>query len=658
MSGSSRFCSNTQYIYKPLKAPNKNIYEVRLVELLPAACQEEPLRCRIRHESLSRHVSDATPEPGPETRFEALSYAWGNAALFDKIFLDDIYIDIGQNLSIAMRCLRLANRSRVLWIDAICINQIDTDEKNAQVTLMYMIYSQAKDVVIFLNEPIPLPKHWNVKRAFTIARRFAEIEEVHPQVVLRDDRVFEKLAAINRVKSIRFWVKGCKALRVFFDQPWFERMWVVQEAACARHATILCGKQDACWHDFMKGVSYGIRSGLFPPDRYRKVILPVYQETPRGKLSAALQMYYIGSRHSLHPHHINEPEEVQRFDASVGLFALLRRFHGSQATNPRDKIFALLGLASLHSMGQLREDLKKFKIQPDYRVDVKNLFCRLAEVILKDMGSLDLLSIPSSRKDWPSWVPDWSSTSRQIEALSYSTTPKHRCSGDSKAQPMVYGDVLVLKGKFIDNIAMVVDRDLPEIPVALKRVSRVVDSTYFDTICQLAYIGIQILEWETLEPFEYPSGESRLDVYKSLIDGARSQHESQWFGSSHNSKIRKKISERFQRLVRRYEKILGHGSLRNALLAVNFAADGVQVFDARILQSKTIARTSKGYLVYAPIETRVGDSVTILQGGKLPFVVHRDEENGPNRLRGDCYVPGIMNGELWRDEIYDDIRIA
>ena len=217
MPGSSRHGPKTHYIYEPLNAANENLPEIRLVELMPAAHPEEPLRCQIRHEPLSPLVSDATPEAGPETRFEALSSVWGDDAPFDQIFLDgdDVYMEIGQNLSIALRCLRLANRTRILWIDALCINQTDLDEKNAQVTLMYKIYSQARDAVIFWNEPVLLPKNWNVKRAFAVARRFADFEEMHPQMVLRGPRGFEELAVVARLKSTGARAKSCGALRAF-----------------------------------------------------------------------------------------------------------------------------------------------------------------------------------------------------------------------------------------------------------------------------------------------------------------------------------------------------------------------------------------------------------------------------------------------------------
>ena len=227
---------------------------------------------------------------------------------------------------------------------------------------------------------------------------------------------------------------------------------------------------------------------------------------------------------------------------------------------------------------------------------------------------------------------------------------------------MVDGDVLVLRGQLIDNIAMMVDRDPSQQyfigESTFKRLPRAVDRAFIESHIQIGYIGQQLLEWENLEPSDYPSGESRLRVYQTLLDGIRVRHQSQWYGTSPTTTVRKKTSESLRRLLMRYEAHLGNGNVRTQLLMLVFVIDGVQQFDAHILQSKTVARTSQGYLVCTPIETRVGDSVAIFEGGKVPFVVHRDEESGTNRLRGDCYVSGMMKGELWSEENCYEIRIV
>lgn len=238
----------------------------------------------------------------------------------------------------------------------------------------------------------------------------------------------------------------------------------------------------------------------------------------------------------------------------------------------------------------------------------------------------------------------------------------YRCSGDSEAHSLIIGDVLVLRGEFIDNIAIVLDRDPPELDNAsaraIKRLPRAIESAWADNLICFACNHLQLMGWEALEPSGCPSGQSFIDVYKSLTDGARTQHEFQWYGTTPKITRRKRISERLRRLARRYEKILGHGGLRARLLAYIALIDGLDQFDVRILQSKTLARTEKGYLVSAPIASEVGDTVAIFQGAKLPFIVYRDEDNGDFRIRGDCYIPGVMDGELWLEENCYEIRIS
>jgi hypothetical protein len=61
--------------------------------------------------------------------YNALSYAWGNIPLFDRILINDGYIDIGGNLAAFLRHMGYHRETRV-WIDAVCINQNDNDEKS------------------------------------------------------------------------------------------------------------------------------------------------------------------------------------------------------------------------------------------------------------------------------------------------------------------------------------------------------------------------------------------------------------------------------------------------------------------------------------------------------------------------------------------------
>jgi hypothetical protein len=84
--------------------------------------------------------------------FEALSYAWGDPKLVEPIILNGSRTMITHNLSVALRHLRYTQSCRVLWIDAVCINQKDIDERNHQVFMMNRVYSVAKQVLVWLGE--------------------------------------------------------------------------------------------------------------------------------------------------------------------------------------------------------------------------------------------------------------------------------------------------------------------------------------------------------------------------------------------------------------------------------------------------------------------------------------------------------------------------
>jgi hypothetical protein len=124
------------YIYEPLNT----LRCIRVIELLPGE-RDDPLACR-----LTEHDSAVDVE------YEALSYVWGNPVFSERI--DEVstrtVICIAENLSYALQALRYPDRSRCLWVDAICINQAENEEKGHQVQHMGQIYERARMVVVWL----------------------------------------------------------------------------------------------------------------------------------------------------------------------------------------------------------------------------------------------------------------------------------------------------------------------------------------------------------------------------------------------------------------------------------------------------------------------------------------------------------------------------
>lgn len=166
------------YQHTPLGHENS----IRLLELFPGR-PGTPLRCRV-FEKVRTHTLD----------YEALSYTWGAPVFPDSISVDtssgDCVFPITHNLFEALQALRWTRRSRLLWIDAICIDQSNTQEKGHQVTNMGNVFRDATSVTVWLG-PVG-----------------GDLSEV---LRLLDDISIWKNAESLRV-SIDYWPRTCRLL--------------------------------------------------------------------------------------------------------------------------------------------------------------------------------------------------------------------------------------------------------------------------------------------------------------------------------------------------------------------------------------------------------------------------------------------------------------
>lgn len=158
------------FSYQPL--PPKTI---RVIKLRPAHRPEDPLRCTITIVSLGRAVTRP---------YEALSYVWGEPARQWPLECDGKELLVTRNCSDALVHLRRRFTPRMLWIDAICINQGDTDdavtERNGQVAMMGEIYLKAARVLVWL--PPAGPSTPALFRYLRIVRFFDTIENDYPRL--------------------------------------------------------------------------------------------------------------------------------------------------------------------------------------------------------------------------------------------------------------------------------------------------------------------------------------------------------------------------------------------------------------------------------------------------------------------------------------------
>ena len=195
-----RDSSRGHFTYSPL---DTSVDGIRLVILEPSIAMEDVIRCRLSHVTF-----------GQMPKYEALSYTWGSEDLRNSIMLDGKTFLVRENLREALIRLRMPDKERALWIDAICINQDDIPERNQQVRIMPHIYSRAQMVLVWLGLPdkskILTPWHW-VERGSTPG-------------------------LLQKLSTVDYW----------------NRVWIVQEIGKARRIRIHSGSIVVDWENFIE----------------------------------------------------------------------------------------------------------------------------------------------------------------------------------------------------------------------------------------------------------------------------------------------------------------------------------------------------------------------------------------------------------------------
>jgi hypothetical protein len=339
--------------------------EIRVLKLAPGKFDDT-----IVMHLLTRSLSDISQAP-----YEALSYVWGTEITSQKAYLNGTPITITSNLDCALRHLRLNLVPRNLWIDAISMNQEDIQERNHQVQLMSSIYSTAQSVIVWLGSVDQTNLH---SRAVLGAMRFHFVEK-EPSIITLFDYICEALSLLSHEDS---WAqshieeKALEVLHRIVDRPWFHRIWVVQELALSQSATIQIGPYSFPWQPF---------------ERFFKW----------------LTQYKLNTQ--LHSDVVEAVSRVEKAKSRLPFADQLIRTAHLSATDPRDKVFGILGISTFTDT----------VIKADYAKQPCEVFSE-AIATLVQQRCLDLyLHLPLQPPrgqvcsyGLPSWVPDLQITTR------------------------------------------------------------------------------------------------------------------------------------------------------------------------------------------------------------------------------------------------------
>ena len=602
------------YVYRPLDDG-----DVRLIELHPGTGRD-PVNCNILHVSLKDNPT-----------YEALSYCWGDPTREFEISCNSAQLNVTNNLLLALSYLRYTDRPRTLWVDAICINQDNIDERNVQVRLMRDIFHRSQCTVVWLGEEAQ-----NSAAAIHLVRSLARTSQKSPKNGPKCPAWYHGVDNLPPLYS-ETW----RALSTLLRRPWFYRAWIVQEVAVSKDTEVRCGEDSISWRELHNAVAYLLDVGIFfmfPEDTTYQMLM----------IAGTQQQFAKGVK--------------------PRLLSLLLRNRSFSATDPRDMVFTLFALAD-------SSDVKSLGVEPNYHLTTEQIYKSLAIALLKNRKDLDLFNAPrvlerSRIKGLPSWAPDWSTSDACVPfgflgtfGLRDSDGSKPRldyhAAGSSTSSPLFNEDknILRLAGIKIDRIEATGELFHARYRKGVSHMAQL-----FRQSCEMIEL---LITWQKVACVRsrdrYVTGEKRLDAYWQTIcagympegyDRARKEFY-RWNKFLHPFNFALKV---FGRLFPHHETENWSNWIFFFLFRIGQSLSGVppskipQIgFPPQMVSCnyRRMIRTQKGYIGLAPRYAQAGDWIVVCKGGKLPLVVRLGPEGNYWQLIGESYVHGLMKGELW-----------
>ncbi|KAF2202117.1 HET-domain-containing protein [Delitschia confertaspora ATCC 74209] len=556
--------------YAPL---NPSIQQIRLLVLSPGD-PDAPITCSTDTVSLLDFPS-----------YEALSYVWGSPLDPPSItFNGHERFPVTANLFTALKYLRYRDRKRVLWVDAVCINQKDIEERNAQVRLMGEIYKGARPVLVWLGQ---------------------EDEGSDEALGLLSSLDQESIEGLGREEEITLFSFYFELVK----KPWFTRIWTVQELVLAMGAEPLVGLG---W----KWVSWTKLFRIWDIVSERQ-----FSEMPGISLSLPADDTVVEESQTLRPVNIklallNNLRAAITNNGGDNLRNLLLNTHTSQATEPRDRIFAIRGM--LHSSEQ-------DGITVDYARPVSTVYAEaVAHIFRKGQGPAFLagckLAGPAFKNGeqeeiWPSWLPRFGAEKLLSGSKFFPpSTIEGGVSGVGGTATNGEVDVdlrtLRIKGMWVDAVKerIVFGRTMEECIGKLRKIENLI-----------AQAGN--LAEENKEKRPYLHGyKGKEPLWRVLVTDKK-------YSAGTFDRAPEKYGEMYETLLNR-------------------------------LPGSSFFITDTGFFGIGPATIENGDSLAIWFGAPVPFVLRHlkrsEGSNGENVVHlvvGVAYVAGIMDGEMV-DEVY------
>ena len=557
--------------YRPLD-PSKN--QIRLLRLPPS--DGTPARERSVHEDIETTLLSVELEEAPD--YEALSYRWAKDNDTTGITIRGLVHKISYTLKRALQEWQSPTETKLVWVDAICIDQKNNAERSAQVAKMRTIYSNASLVVVWLglvSSSSPL--------AFSFVRDLYEHlnEPSYFQETLSNPREAPRLEALLHLLRREYWY----------------RIWVIQEVNSARSLVLKCGSDTMEWEHLVK----------------------VQKELCNARYFFNKSLYVGG------PIVLGLPNSVSSSTEPRGLCEALRFFNLQSASDPRDMLYAIIGLTDAG------EDPR---MPIDYSQPVREVYIKIVEYLVNRDAKLDIICAgvrTENKHRLPSWTPDWSGGVRHWSSFKSSSltnrpplAPSLKASKGLLAKASIITgekDVLRTRGFRVDAVSTLGDAWKMEdggIYTGMKRA---------------------IILWYKLSQVDETGGRDQAFV-RTIASDLRSggvwprKVVSRVLGVFARHALETLPSELIDRRLQTFAE-----SERNSDALVNRWLQTISssVYGRRFFLS------DQGCMGLCPEDYEDGDFIAILLGCSYPVLLR--PHDGYHELIGDVYLDGYMYGK-------------
>jgi hypothetical protein len=576
--------SSAQYQYSRL---NSAPLEIRLVRLIG----------NLATEGFALEIVTSTLEAAP--RYVALSYRWGDPTRNQTVTADGGVVKI----TVTLRDFFLAVRARCetslqpnvddwfhgwMWIDAVCINQDDLTERSEQVRFMKEIYERAAGMVIWLSEVTG-----DLGDAMQCLTQVSALELGEDSLCVKNG---PELGTSFLIGTERGYVQASHAtlmtVSALMNDTYWDRAWIIQEASTPL--------ENAAQPTLSTPVVVCIgNSTTIPWATYARANQRLMQASWANEAHEHINMHDVANSNVATVHYLKELRRLKATDSP--LYPTLVRTRSSDATDPRDKLYAILGLV---------DERDAVGIQPNYKLSV-------SEITLSQ--SLDSLGSAGTHRGSgvPSWVPDWS--------IQHETAP----------QPF-----------YQKHITPSQKLGVPKAQRSLFACSRGVPmDVAFDTaekgLLASGFIFDRIVAVSSCRPWPDEQVEER---WKDWVSVAMPDNRNPDYltGCSRREAFARTLKADFMAVHEDWSAERGDSQEGIASPGTNAFELHDGILDAMTWQ-RSVFTTSKGYLGLAPGTTTSQDYVCILCGSQMPLVLRKDGAHW--ELVGQAYVHGIMDGE-------------